>query len=258
MVASLLFFEYHLTLCKPEYEFLEHLCELLYCDWDTTFVRISMNKETATLKGDKSMKYYIHGESGNKIFHKGNCSYVKMIPIERRHIFFSLQEALKAGYIPCKHCSSVYSRLMRQEKKSLESFCIPKGICYFFNSQEGALEVISKSGKWKIVGTDDNTEIVLYHKNAKVQRKKGIIPGYHLQKATSKTLLGYMEYIANHDTYRDDNPLSAKDAEVAKRKKPGSKKWKKFQEKAEALKKRRDENYVMELLDNMSRGNISY
>ena len=204
------------------------------------------------------MKYYISGQSGRKIFHKVNCRYVNMIPIEKRKVFFSLHEAPKAGYVSCKYCSSVYSRLMRLEKKTLESFCRPKGICYFYNDQEGALEVISKSGKWKIVGADGNSEIELYHRNARVTKKKGAILGYHRQKANSKTLLGYMEYIANHDEFRNNNPLSAKDAEKVKAKKPGSKKWKKLQHKAEMLKKRRDETYVMELLENMSRGNISY
>ncbi len=93
---------------------------------------------------------YICGKSSNKIVHNQICRYVKMMPKKNKKYFNDLQEALEAGYKQCRYCAQI-ERYLRKENKDLERFCKSKGIYYFFNPDDGSLDVLSKSGKWKVI-----------------------------------------------------------------------------------------------------------
>jgi len=54
-------------------------------------------------EGKKKAEYYI-GNKNSKIFHNPDCSSVKMMNEENKVIFDSREEALKAGFKPCKRC----------------------------------------------------------------------------------------------------------------------------------------------------------
>ena len=69
--------------------------------------------------------------------------------------------------------------------------------------------------------------------------------------------MGYMDYIVKHDEYREENPLYANQIKHPNSPK-GSKKWKKDQRRAEKARRSSSIKYVMELLNNMSVGNLAY
>lgn len=198
---------------------------------------------------------YICSGSSNKIIHTGDCRYVKMMAESRKKTFDSLRAATNADYIPCKYCSPVKKYLDR-EKERLEEFCKQTDVRFFYNVQKGTLDVISKSGKWKIIVDDDSKALVLYHYSNGTFKHSDVIPGYHKQHVERGSLLNYMKYIAQHDSFRQVNPLYAKQTNDNLMK--GSKKWKKQQRRAENMRKTQSIRYVTELLNNMALGNIPY
>ena len=73
------------------------------------------------------------------------------------------------------------------------------------------------------------------------------MPGYHSQKVRRNTLMGYMQYIVEHDRYRMENPLY-------KNQKTGRGKQAREEQKQYAIKVRKWQSirYVTELLNHMS------
>ena len=198
---------------------------------------------------------YICGKSSNKIVHYKSCRYVKMIPDKNKKFFNSAKEAEDAGYVQCKYCSYI-QKYLRKENTELEKYCKAKGIYFYFGRKDGSLDIISKSGKWKIIVNGRKNLIWLYHKNSHgFDKNDSFIKGYHSQKVRSSTLMGYMKYIVEHDEYRAANPLySSQKSNTVK----GSRKWKKQQKREKKIRKMQGVRYVTELLNNMSLGNIAY
>ena len=198
---------------------------------------------------------YICSGSSNKIVHTDNCRYVKMMAESGKKTFSSLRAATNADYIPCKYCSPVKKHLDR-EKERLEEFCKQTDVRFFYNTKKGTLDVISKSGKWKIVVDDNLNALVLYHYSNGSFKHSDVIPGYHKQHVERGTLLNYVKYIAQHDNFRQVKPLYARQTNDKLTK--GSKKWKKQQRREENMRKTQSIRYVTELLNNMAQGNIPY
>lgn len=198
---------------------------------------------------------YVCGKSRNKIVHAQGCRYVKMMPEVNRRYFNTLKEASEEGYVQCKYCAHIKKYLNREEKE-LEEYCRPNGVYYFFNPTDGSIDVISHSGKWKIMVNGQKHFIWLYHKNNHGVNNRNLVPGYHSQKIRSSSLMGYMTYIVKHDQFREENPLYERQMHTNTTK--GSKKWKKDQRRAERMRKTQSIRYVNELLENMSLGNIAY
>ena len=197
---------------------------------------------------------YVCGRSSNKIVHSMSCRYVKLIPEKNRKFFSNLKEASEAGYVQCKYCAHIV-KYLRKEEKELEKFCRSNGIYYRFNSEDGSLDVISPSGKWKIIVNGQKHFIWLYHKNNHGTNPGDPVPGYHSQKIRCSSLIGYMNYILKHDWYREENPLyeSQRHHNLVK----GSKRWKKEQRKADRIRKTQSIRYVMNLLDELSVGRVT-
>ena len=159
---------------------------------------------------------------------------------------------MEAGYKQCRYCAQI-ERYLRKESKDLERFCKSKGIYYFFNPDDGSLDVLSKSGKWKVIVKGQKHSIWLYHGNNGGKDCGGPVPGFHMQKEKRNTLMGYMEYITKHDEYRTENPIYSIQKPVK-----GSKKKKKFRKREKRMREIQSIRYVDELLKNMSLGNIAY
>lgn len=198
---------------------------------------------------------YVCGKSNNKIVHTMGCRYVKMMPDKNRKFFHTLKEASEAGYVQCKYCAHIKKYLSREEKQ-LEGFCRPNGVYYYFNPVDGSIDVISRSGKWKIIVNGQRHFIWLYHKNNHGSNYGDLVPGYHSQRIRSSSLMGYMSYIVEHDKYREENPLY--DRQKHHNAEKGSKKWKKDQRRAKNMRKTQSIRYVMNLLDEMSAGRVAY
>ena len=197
---------------------------------------------------------YVCGKSSNKIIHYMDCRYIKMIPTKNRKYFYTMEDASESGYVQCKYCSYI-GKYINKEKKMLEHYCIPNGIHYYFNAADGSLDVISHSGKWKIIVNGQRHFIWLYHKNKFGNRPNELIPGYHSQSVRRTSLMGYMKYIVDHDRYRDDNPLYERQRHVNTIK--GSKKWKKDQKRAERMRRKQSINYVINMLEEIAAGRIA-
>ncbi len=198
---------------------------------------------------------YISGKSSNKIVHNSVCRYVKMMPDKNKRFFHTLKEASEAGYKQCKYCAHI-KKYLRREEKELDRYCKPKGGYYFFNPEDGSLEVLSKSGKWKVIVNGQKHFIWLYHRNNGETNLGGLVPGFHSQKVRCGTLMGYMEYIVKHDEYRNADPLY--ENQKHENTVIGSKKWRKDRRREKKIRRMQSIRYVDELLSNMSLGNIPY
>lgn len=189
---------------------------------------------------------YVCGESRNKMVHKMNCRYAVMIPDKNRKYFATLREAGEAGYVQCKYCAYI-RKYMKEERKELSDFCRKNGLYYEFNREDGALDVISRTGRWKIIVNGKRHFIWLYHKNLRGGRKDSFVPGYHSQKICRSTLIDYMKYIAEHDQYRMENPLY--ESQKAGR---GKRARAEQRQQAQKVRKWQSIRYVTELLNIMS------
>ena len=58
-----------------------------------------------------------------------------------------------------KLCAHI-NKYVGKEKKELDLYCGSKGVYYYFNRNDGALDVISKTGKWKIIVQERLTHFV--------------------------------------------------------------------------------------------------
>lgn len=196
---------------------------------------------------------YVCGKSSNKIVHWKGCRYVKMMPEKNNRYFKRLKDATEAGYKQCKYCARI-KMYLRKEEKQLEEFCGANGLYYYFNPPDGSLDVISRSGRWKIIVNGHKHPIWLYHKNRWQSNAEEMIPGYHTQRIHCSTLMEYMNYIAEHDLYRERDPLFEwqKHPDTVRY----SKKWKKEQKRASKMQRTQRIRYVNELLDGLKTGKI--
>ncbi len=195
------------------------------------------------------MGYVCSCNSENNLFHWHKCRYVKMIAKKNRIEITTTKEARDQGYKYCKCCSTMMRKL-QDERLEAEQFGKRHGIQMIFDRDDGAIDVVSKSGRWKLVYNSKKDHVFLYHKNnSKVPHKDDFISGYHYQSAYSDSLLGYLEYIYEHDSYRMNNPLYAQKFEISCDK--GGKKRKNRQRKKQ---RKQSIRYVNYLLNGMASG----
>ena len=73
--------------------------------------RVNKRGLWASKPAEKEIKYireYYVGSKGSKSYHKPHCAITKTIPPVKRRTFNSLNDAVDAGYIPCKICKPPY------------------------------------------------------------------------------------------------------------------------------------------------------
>lgn len=147
--------------------------------------------------------------SHRKIAHLPHCKILNRIPKESRRTFGNLEDAKAHGYRLCNCCPSIAGKY-RKERKQVNDFC--KDMGFTFRLQNGTIHVISRHDCWRIIVNGNNKSLFLYHKNTGKRYHKethpSIVPGFHSQGFRSKTILGYLEYIASHDDYRDEHPCT--------------------------------------------------
>lgn len=191
---------------------------------------------------------YICGNSNSRIVHRTSCRYAERI--KNKKYFTTLKEAKEAGYVQCKYCAYIREYLDR-ERKELTNFCRRNGLYYEFNPKDGALDVISHTGRWKVIVNGQKHFIWLYHKNLYREKQTLLVPGYHSQNIRRSTLIGYMQYIVEHDQYRKESPLF--ENQIAGK----SKKARAYQKKqAEKIRKWQSIRYVTDLLNHMEAGTL--
>ncbi len=196
---------------------------------------------------------YVCGRSSNKIVHRNDCRYVKLIPKKNRKPFSTVEEARREGYSCCKYCSHIWKYVGR-EKTELDDYCAKNGLSYSFNRTDGFLDIDSRQDRWKVIVNGKRHHIFLYHRNTKISLtpERTLVPGFHSQKAISQTILGYMKYISEHDEYVEELTKAHK-----KKSKPvkGTKRyWKMVRREKKSVRRKQIRN-VLGLIERMSENN---
>jgi len=176
------------------------------------------------------LEYVIYSRySREKLMHHNSCHVIRRIKKANR-IPMDLEEATKKGLHFCKHCSRMLNRYYK-EKNEIDKFCRANGIIISIYD-DVTMQVISRKDCWRIIidTTTNNNAIFLYHKNSRrhlKNKKKENVEGFHKQKETSRSIMGYLRYIKEHDDFRDEHPCTeVKTKEAEKKHKKGSKSYK--------------------------------
>lgn len=148
-------------------------------------------------------------KSNEKVFHLPHCKIARRIHKEYKKQFATPDEARVAGYRMCNCCSPMGMRL-RKEQEAVNQFCQENGASCWL--EDGQLHVITPKSEWRIIVNGKAKKLFLYHKNTyeKFEKIPSIVPGYHSQAARSETIVGYLEYIIQHDIYRRRQEKKAK------------------------------------------------
>lgn len=154
-------------------------------------------------------------KSRNKILHNEHCGHLNNANSENIISYASIDEALKAGCVPCKHCSNIMKRY-RFEEKWIAKYCTNHSIeCY--PESIGVKVLSADNDEWFIV-THKHKKLALYHKNT-YEKKNSTSPieGYHYQSVTYSSYSEMLKYISHHDEYRKEQ-LTRKAAKLKEEK----------------------------------------
>lgn len=132
----------------------------------------------------------------------------------------------------------------------MKAFAAQNGLSFYL--ADGVLIILTPYSKWKIIIKGSNKRIYLYHKNTLgKEEQEPLIPGYHHQAVRRGSIMGYLEYIIEHDRYRLNNPVHIKRKKKAPPKK-GTKRYKQAQEKMKRIERYQSIRRVIELIDSLS------
>lgn len=175
--------------------------------------------------------------SKDKIVHLPHCGVIRRIDKKNRRSFESLETARKHGYRMCC-CCSTFARKYRAEQNEIELFCKENQLMFAVKNNNA--HIISRHDCWRII-VDDKQKLALYHKNTDRSRIgiNSIVPGFHYQDVQSKTIMGYLKYIAEHDFYRDEHPCTERIKITAEK---GTKRYRK------ELKEKKRQNRIAEVI----------
>lgn len=139
---------------------------------------------------------------------------------------------------------------LKKEQIKLENFCQKNRLSYFVNN--GNLHIKTHHSKWIILVSNNKNSLELHHQNSYQKEHEDSVPGHHKQSHSSNSILGYMEYINEHEHYRMLNPLH-----IVTKKEPPKKGTRRYRglQKAMARKERKKQiRNVLNLIDSLSGG----
>lgn len=187
--------------------------------------------------------------SRSKIVHQSTCQHIQNVSVEDVGSFENLEDAYAAGYRLCRHCSPI-AKLYRKESDVLQGYCQSHAASVFFKDR--FIGISTPISDWRIIPSGKGNEVVLYHKNTLGDKKTGPVPGYHLQRVSQNTISGYLEYISDHDLYRNMHPLypvqSKKNSPPPMK---GTKRYRKEQKRAAKKARRQSIAHVLTLIENL-------
>lgn len=193
--------------------------------------------------------YYYSKNSRRKTIHSAACAHIQNVCVDDIGSFETLEEAYAAGYRLCRHCSPI-AALYRKESDTLQDYCQSHAASIFFKDK--FIGISTPISDWRIVPSGNGNEVVLYHKNTLSTEKTGPVPGYHLQRVSQDTIFGYLEYISDHDFYRNMHPLypihSKKNSPPPMK---GTKRYRKEQKRAAKKAKWQSVANVISLIDSL-------
>ena len=142
------------------------------------------------------------------------------------------------------------AKLYRKESDVLQGYCQSHAASVFFKDR--FIGISTPISDWRIIPSGKGNEVVLYHKNTLGDKKTGPVPGYHLQRVSQNTISGYLEYISDHDLYRNMHPLypvqSKKNSPPPMK---GTKRYRKEQKRAAKKARRQSIAHVLTLIENL-------
>lgn len=175
--------------------------------------------------------------------------HIQNVSVEDVGSFENLEDAYAAGYRLCRHCSPI-AKLYRKESDVLQGYCQSHAASVFFKDR--FIGISTPISDWRIIPSGKGNEVVLYHKNTLGDKKTGPVPGYHLQWVSQNTISGYLEYISDHDLYRNMHPLypvqSKKNSPPPMK---GTKRYRKEQKRAAKKARRQSIAHVLTLIENL-------
>ena len=193
--------------------------------------------------------FYYSVDSKEKVVHYEGCRHLKNIKKENLKSFESIKDVRNSEYRICSCCSPITDHL-KKEQPMLEIFCLENGLLYFMH--RGNLHIRTHHSKWKVLATNNKDVLELHHENSFEKEHDNSVPGYHKQNFFSDSVLGYLEYINEHEYYRMLNPLH-----IVTKKEPPKKGTRRYrgQQKALAKKERKRQIWnVINLIDSLSVG----
>lgn len=193
--------------------------------------------------------FYYSIDSKEKVVHYEGCHHLKNIKEDNMRSFNSISDVRKSKYRICSCCSPITERL-KKEQAALESYCLENGLLFFVN--KGNLHIRTHHSKWKVLASNNKNILELHHENSFEKEHDDSVPGYHKQNFYSDSVLGYLEYINEHEYYRLLNPLH-----IVTKKEPPKKGTRRYrgQQKALAKKERKRQIWnVLNLIDSLSVG----
>lgn len=194
--------------------------------------------------------FFYNIKSNSHIFHHQQCRYVMHKAKETLGQFYTASEARSAGFKACKICHANLNLLYKREEKKLLSYA-----AYNVLSVElcgNYISIMTIHSKWMVTLASENRTMQLYHKNMPnfYYDVPTDIPGYHLQNAKSSTILGFMKYIFQHETFRHKHPVV-----IPSQPPPPPRKGTKRVRKVMKEQKRRDKRHsirgVLDLIDSL-------
>ena len=175
--------------------------------------------------------------------------HIQNVSVEDVGSFENLEDAYAAGYRLCRHCSPI-AKLYRKESDVLQGYCQSHAASVFFKDR--FIGISTPISDWRIIPSGKGNEVVLYHKNTLGDKKTGPVPRYHLQWVSQNTISGYLEYISDHDLYRNMHPLypvqSKKNSPPPMK---GTKRYRKEQKRAAKKARRQSIAHVLTLIENL-------
>ena len=193
--------------------------------------------------------FYYSVNSKERVVHYEGCRHLKNIKKENLKSFNSIKDVRNSEYRICSCCSPITVHLKKEQEK-LEKYCLENGLLYVLHKEN--LYIRTHRSEWKVLASDDKNVLELHHKNSFKKEHDNSVYGFHKQNFTSDSVLGYLEYISNHDYYRMLNPLY-----ISVPKEPPKKGTKRYKEQQKYLAKKERKRKVwnvINLIDSLSMG----